>query len=155
MTRGDTLGSSKEARLREESLMFGQGSCSLHLRGRKTTLSMEQVKGVKSIMDCWDHLAWTYVFDPGREMEMTIAPGDAARFLLEFSFVEGGRSPEKQTKVRLLVALLGVFELISERPLSLLEFENRDWSWSSEGWVIMCRSGFGEAICRDSVDSAV
>ena len=43
--RGDTLGSSKEARLREAVLTFGQGSCSLHLRGRKTTLDMEKVKG--------------------------------------------------------------------------------------------------------------
>ena len=26
-------------------------------------------------MDCRDHLAWTYVCDPGPEIGMTIAPG--------------------------------------------------------------------------------
>ena len=81
-------------------------------------------------MDCWDHLAWTYVCDPEPEIGMAITPGDAARFLLEFGFVDGGRLPEKQTKARLLghTWALGVLELIPERPLSLLEFENRVWS---------------------------
>ena len=43
-----------------------------------------------TIMDCWDDLAWTYVCDPGPEMGMAIAPGDAARFLLEFGFIASG-----------------------------------------------------------------
>ena len=66
-------------------------------------------------------------------MGMAIRPRDAARFLVEFGFIaSGGGCPRiKQTKARLVGrtwALLGVLELIPERPLPLLEFKNRVWS---------------------------
>ena len=55
-------------------------------------------------MDWWDDLAQPYVCDLGPEMGMTTTSRDAAGFLLEFGFVEGGGGcPRiKQTKARLV-----------------------------------------------------